>query len=263
MTTAGEPTLAVLGMYPFAHAQRGFDRLWQGVHRRLPEVPELLDWSIDPHSSWHEPALIVGQACGWPLMTELRGVARVLGTFEPAVQHGHGHRYRSVLLARRSGSRVPDAPEFAGRVAAANISRSLSGWISLLYAVHGPGSVWQGPVLWTGAHVNSVKALREGQADVMSIDSVTLAMLLREQPDALDGLVEVGVGPEVPALPLVTRWSTSDEEVARLRWAIAEAFEDDPEIGANILAHRFVALDDIDYRRVLEFAPAGDGVPTG
>jgi ABC-type phosphate/phosphonate transport system substrate-binding protein len=254
---------AVLGMYPFPSARRGYDLLWEGIHARLPETPALLDWSADPHSSWREPGLVLGQACGWPLMTELRGVVRVVGTFAPSVPYARDHRYRSVLLTRRRAARVPEASEFAGRTAAANISRSLSGWVSLLHAVHGPGSTWQGPVVWTGAHADSVRAVFEGRADVMSIDSVTLALLRREIPEVIDELVEIGLGPEVPALPLIARGSTSDEELAALRRAIVEAFEQRPEIGESIMAERFVPLDETAYECVLGLGPSGDGTRAG
>lgn len=259
--TAASPPVAVLGMYPFREARHGFDLLWKGVHRRLPWTPPLLDWSIDPHSSWYEPGLCLGQACGWPVVTELRGVVRVVGTFAHAIAQANEHRYRSVVLARRDGVRVPGLADFAGRAAAVNTSRSMSGWISLIHAVHGPGSTWAGPVVWTGAHVESVHAVRQGRADVMSIDSVTLAMLRRDEPEALDGLVEVGVGPEVPALPLVTRWETSDEEIAVLRHAITEAFAESSEIGAGLFAHRFVAIDSAEYQPILAFGPSRDGTP--
>ena len=81
--------------------------------------------------------------------------------------------YRTVIVARRAAP----LSELAGRVAAVNAADSLSGWVSLLAAFRSAGAPWHGSVITTGAHVRSIDAVREGSADVASIDAVTFALL--------------------------------------------------------------------------------------
>jgi ABC-type phosphate/phosphonate transport system substrate-binding protein len=239
--------LAAIGMYPFVEARAGFDALWVGVHARLPSTPAALDWDADLHASWRDPNLLVAQTCGWPLVTELAGAVRVVGAFEHTVPRAVGFRYRSVLVARRQ---APLA-DFVGQRAAVNGRDSLSGWVSLIHAVHGSDSSWTGPVVLTGAHIASLRAVRDGDADIASIDSVTLAFARRDHPELLDGVVEVGEGPLVPSLPLITRADASDDEVNDLRLAFAGSVAEQPDAAASVFVRAFVPLDVAEYEPLL------------
>lgn len=243
---------AGIGMYPFPEVRWAFDEIWAGVAERLDWVPRSLDWDADVHASWTDDALVVGQTCGWPLVTALHDRVRVLGTFAATVPQADGPRYRSVLIARRH----VDPAALAGAIAAVNGPDSLSGWISLQVAVHGPGSAWRGEVRWTGAHAESIRAVRDGVADVASIDSVTWGIVGRHHPELVDGVVEIGEGPLVPSLPLVTHRDASDDEVALLRGAITDAVVSAPDAARAALIDRFVPMELSDYEPLRALAPA-------
>ena len=66
---------AGLGMYPFEPLQPAYDRLWQAVRERASWVPDRLEWDVDLHSQWRDPATVVSYTCGWPLVTELADLA--------------------------------------------------------------------------------------------------------------------------------------------------------------------------------------------
>jgi ABC-type phosphate/phosphonate transport system substrate-binding protein len=259
MTTAGRRRLltgeAGLGMYPFPELRPAYDAYWAAVHRRAPWLPPVLTWHADLHASWRAADLVVGYTCGWPLVTELAERVQVLGTFEFDIPEADGHRYRSVLIARDSAP----LESFAGARAAANSPDSLSGWVSLITAVHGAGGTWTGPVRWTGAHVDSVRAVRLGEADVASIDSVTWHHVLRFAPEIAVGVVTVGAGPLVPCLPVVAGAAVPPDALAEIREAMADAFVDPDIVGhsAMMLTRAFVPLDLADYLPLLELAPAG------
>lgn len=244
--------VAGMGMYPFAPVRWAFDEIWAGVTERVDWVPRSLDWDADLHASWTDDALVIGHTCGWPLVTALHDSVRVLGTFAATVPQADGPRYRSVVIARRAGR--PE--DFAGTVAAVNGPDSLSGWVSLLAAVHGPGAAWQGEVRWTGAHVESVRAVRDGLADVASIDSVSLGFVRRLMPELLEGVIEVGEGPLVPSLPLVTHRDADDDDVAQLRDALAASVVASPDAAAAALISSFVPLDLAEYEPLRRLAPA-------
>ena len=96
-------TFAALGMYPFAHLRDAYDRLWSSVRSRLDvdDAPASLSWDADVHASWRDPGLVLGQTCGWPLVTKLDGAVAVVGSFDVVAPFAHDGRYRSVIVARR------------------------------------------------------------------------------------------------------------------------------------------------------------------
>jgi ABC-type phosphate/phosphonate transport system substrate-binding protein len=241
--------LVSLAMYPFAQLDCAYDELWGSVHRQLSWSPAHLDRAHDVHDVWLKPALVLAQTCGWPLVTGLLDRVRVLGSFRHTHALSDGYRYRTVIVAREQR---PSPADFAGETAAVNSEISLSGWVSLIVAVHGPGGAWTGPVQWTGAHVESLRVLQRGEAMVASIDSVSLSHIRRYMPELLDGLHEVGHGPLVPSLPLITSLRRSDDEVAALRKALAVAAQSaDPAL----LIGGFEPLDIEDYLPLLELGP--------
>jgi ABC-type phosphate/phosphonate transport system substrate-binding protein len=243
----GQP-LASFAMYPFDGLNEAYDAFWADVHRQLPWTPQRLDWTTDVHDTWLSASLVVSQTCGWPLVTHLASRVRPLGSFRMTHDLAEGSRYRTVIVAREDR----DVAEFSGETAAVNSEISLSGWISLMVAVVGPGSSWGGKVVWTGAHVESLRALQRGDAMVASIDSVSLQHISRLRPELLVGLHEVGYGPLVPGLPLITSAGRSDEQVADLRAAIAEA---STRADPTLLIDGFDPLDDDGYADLLELGP--------
>ena len=236
-------------MYPFDELRPAYDRFWSRVSAGAPWLPPSLDWDRDLHESWVEPDLAIAQTCGWPLVTELADRVRVVGAFEPLVSGAVGHCYRSVLVGREQCA----IAELMGAHAAVNSPSSLSGWVSLVAAVHGPGGAWTGTVTWTGAHRRNVVEVAEGRADVASIDAVTWAFISRFSPELTAGLVEIGSGPLVPSLPLITAASTTDEQLAALRGAITAALRDSQTVSVarELCIGGFVPLDLDDYLPLL------------
>lgn len=250
---AGEVSLA---MYPLPEVRDAWHHLWRQVHRRAPWLPDALGWPDDPPSSWRSPDLVLGQSCAWPLMTELVGRVRVVGSFAHDVPEAVGPTYRSVLVARHQAR----LESFAGRTAAVNDRGSLSGWVSLIHAVHGPASRWEGEVVDTGAHVDSIGAVRDGDADIASIDAVTWWLVSTLRPSAVADLVVVGHGPRVPCLPVVVGAAVPDDAIAELRVVLDDAVRDDGfrDDRRRLALRGFVGIELDRYRPVLELSPAPD-----
>ena len=234
---------ASFGMYPFRALRPAWEHLWAAVHARASWTPAALTWDDAGPDDWTDSAWAVNHVCGWPVATTRPETVAVVGAFLLALPEADGHRYRSVLVASRPG----DLSSFVapGTIVAANSEDSLSGWISLQAATVGLGRPWPGRINWTGAHVESVRAVQAGEADLASIDELTWAHLLRLEPDLVDGLNVVGRGPLVPSPAIVTSSGRVDE----LRRAFAEAMADpdtEPARAALLLAG-FVPLDHRDY----------------
>ncbi len=249
------PGEASVAMYPFVEVRDAYEHLWRLIRERLPWLPTELGWPDDPAATWRSPDLVVGQTCAWPLMTSLTDAVRVVGSFAHTVPGTVGATYRSVIVARDD----VEPGTLAGGRAAVNDLQSLSGWVSLLHAVHGPGARWHGTVLLTGAHVESIRAVHDGRADIASIDAVTWWLVSQLRPHLVDGLVEIGSGPRVPCLPVIVGPRVPDDAIPELRRAIDDAVKDDRfRVDRGRIAIRgFVGLDLEAYRPVLELAPAG------
>jgi ABC-type phosphate/phosphonate transport system substrate-binding protein len=241
-------------MYPFEPLRMRWEQLWSAVHVLAPWTPAPLRWTGDVHEHWVDPSCQVAQACGWPVATALRGRVDVVGAFSLALPDADGHRYRSVLVSNRPAAF--DELVTSTTVAAVNARDSLSGWVSLLAAA-GLEERWIGPVRWTGSHTASLRAVRDGDADVTSIDALTLALVRRHDRDLTDGLHEVGRGPWVPSLPVVVRAGTAKGHVAALRHALVDVLgrRDFANLRRDLLLDGFVALGSAVYRPLLELLP--------
>jgi len=210
---------AELGFYPFEDTRWAYDELWSAIVSRAQWLPAKLQWTGNPQDLWLSDDLALSQTCGWPLITRLADKVRVVGTFRHTTPESAAHHYRSVILGRTDGTPF----DFQESIAAVNNTESLSGWISLVAAIHGPQETWRGSVRITGSHLESVRMLHRGEADVASIDSVTLAHLKRTFPELISSLFTICNGPIVPCLPLITHRSISDAQLAELRDALRDA----------------------------------------
>jgi len=236
-------TLAVLAMYPFAHLSDAYDELWAAIAARVDDAPERLDRDVEVHASWLRDDLLLGQTCGWPLVTRLADRVAVIGAFDHAVGFAADGTYRSVLVASRAVA-VDQWRADPQYMVAVNDLESLSGWVSMCWA-------WGGPppnCLVTGSHVESMRAVAQGRANIASIDAVTYEFEAEAEPETVSHLQVVGHGPVVPSLPLVTSIEHA-HRVAELRDAVRGAVAD-PAAAAALARLRirgFVPLDLSDY----------------
>lgn len=244
-------TIASLAMYPFIHLQPAYNRLWEGVGEQLPfEVPPL-SWDVPPDVACRRDDLLVGQTCGWPLITELAPSVHVIGTFDCDVDGAVDGTYRSVLVSAGDEplSDILARPELT---VAANSPDSLSGWISML-VVAASSEVELHAVEWTGSHAASVEAVRQGRADLASIDAVSWVHIGDTE------LSVVGHGPRVPCLPLVASASVGGDVVDQLRRAF-DAVVSNPtmaDVCATLRIRGFVSRQLADYEGLSVLAQLG------
>lgn len=243
--------IAQLGMYPFPHLRAAQDTLWSAVRRRLGDAPDLLDDDVELHAAWRHPDLIVGQTCGWPLVDQLADVVEVVGAFDVVAPFASGGWYRSVLVASKPlGIEAWKADP--ATVVARNSPDSLSGWVSLQ-------SAWGGVpvnVLHTGAHIESMRAIASGEAQVACIDGLSFQFIV-ESNAFLGGRVNViGHGPRIPSLPLVmSKRLASRRDEVRAAFAAAVA---DPVLAPTLARLRirgFVPFELADYEPLRELLP--------
>ena len=221
--------VASLPMYDADRA--AVEAWWLAIARTLREsglvgVPVELRWPVDLQAHWQDPGLLLSQMCGYPLVTGFAGKVQVVGAFRYTAPGCDGIFYRSALLARTGDG--PTIEDFRGRTAAVNSRDSHSGSNALrgVVAPLATDGAFFGSELVTGSHRASLLALHAGAADLAAIDCVTLAGIVRREPEAMAGLHIIGATPGAPGLPLVTASGTSGEDMGRLREALVTACSD-------------------------------------
>ena len=242
---------AELGMYPFESVRWAWDALWQAVAERVEWVPRTLAHSGDPHARWDDPGCVVNHICGWPLVTNHSGSQRVIGAFSLSIPEAQGHRYRNTVIAAGDTPLADLTPSELR--AAVNSCDSLSGWISLLDATQA-GRDWPGEIVLTGAHLESVNAVREGRADIACIDSWSMRLIERDRPELLAGVHRVGLGPLVPTPAVTVRTSVTTGDADQLGHALTDVLHDagSSEIGAALMIDGFVTTTIEEYLPVLQ-----------
>ncbi|MCD7109360.1 PhnD/SsuA/transferrin family substrate-binding protein [Rhizobium sp. DKSPLA3] len=249
------PRLASLAMYaspePVAAATA---ELWHYLRDRLRAeglagVPGALS-TLPYDEAWLRPDLLLAQTCGFPFVSRLRGRVRLVAT--PVYRHPgcDGSDMCSFLIVR-SNSTATALIDLKGARAAINQSDSNSG-ANLFRAVVAPlavGGHFFSASLQTGSHAASIDAVREGAADIAAIDGITYANILRFDPRRLAGIRVLGETMKGPGLPLITRLSAPDAEVALLRQVLDAAAADPAleRVRDQLGLVGFARLEDADY----------------
>lgn len=257
----GGGRLASIGMYldppPLRRATRA---LWAHIRDSLriaglAGVPGGLDEALSPEAAWLHPELLLAQTCGYPFASRLRGQVRLVATPCYDLPGCTGPISASFLIVR-ADDRAASLADLAGRRAAINYRPSNSGHNVLRAAVapFARGGRFFSEVVETGGHGASIAALAAGEADVAAIDCVTWGNYVRFAPGRLKALRVLSETPKTPGLPLITRASASDAEVALLRAALDRAVADVTMAATcEILGlSGFAKLTEADYDSVLQ-----------
>ena len=196
--------IASLPMYDRPETAAANDRLWALIRDRLREgsigAPERLSRGADdPFAHWEAADLVLSQSCGFPYRSRLHGQVTLVGTPDYGVEGCAPGYYCSRIVVRADDPRGA-LSDFEGARLAFNDPVSQSGWAAL--AAHAP-QLARGPLLCTGGHAASARAVAEGQADLAALDAVSWALIARAEPFAA-GLRVIASTPPTPGLPLIT-----------------------------------------------------------
>lgn len=262
--------IASLGMYDHAGQREANDRLWAGIARILRDrgitcVPDRLERGRSVQDNWHDPDLLFGQICGFPLITDSSLALRVLALpVYDASGCGDG-LHRSFLVTRRGDATTLDA--YRHRRAAINDRQSNTG-MNLFRATIAPlasGGVFFNEVRETGSHRQSLGAIVMGDADIAAIDAVSLAAIVRAEPELKASLQTIGTTLDSFTPPFVTARTTSIETVAALRMALADVAADPglAEVRAALFLKDIIpaGVDRYAPLRALEIDAASAGYP--
>jgi len=228
-------SIASLPMYDLSEIEAATNAWWRGLARAfrregIADVPDQLVRDVNYRELWTRPDLLLSQTCGYPLMHELRGKATLVATPCYSAPGCDGARYCSVVLVHND-SVAGDISELREAKCAINSHDSQSGHNALraLIAPISAGKRFFSDAIVSGSHLNSLKMVSDGDADVLAMDCVTYALLARHRPQAIERTRPLCVTPSAPALPYITRCPAKTDFVERLRNGL-EASCHDPEL---------------------------------
>lgn len=255
---------AMVSMYWLPELAWATDAWWEGLARHwraagLRDVPAKSHEPDELYDLWLAPDLFFAQTCGYPLTHDLKDKVTLVATPCYSAPGCVGPNYCSYVIVRAE-SGITDLAQLAGKVAAINSYDSQSGWNvlrhSLAPALQGKGAFPS--IIETGGHRKSVAAVRDGRADVATIDCVTYARLGAVVPQEIAGLKVLAETASAPSLPYVTRKDISADDLQRLRDGLQAALRDPTlaEARAALLIRDIVVLPLAAYDRILEIEDA-------
>ncbi|MET0365812.1 MAG: PhnD/SsuA/transferrin family substrate-binding protein [Sphingobium sp.] len=248
--------IAALPMYDLPWLRAANDGLWkklaQGLRARgVAAVPDGLDRDGDLETIWLSPGLLLGQTCGYPLMTRLQDKVRLVATPHYEAEGCEGPTHCSAILVRRD-SPARSLGDLRGARAGVNSWTSNSG-MNLFRAAIAPlagGLHFFGSVHVTRSHARSVAAILSGRIDVAAIDAVTLTLLRDRYRCRLDALRVLDWTPPSPGLPLITARQTSHTIIHALQEELSH-LSDQAALPTALRVVRFSTLRVEDYRPIL------------
>ncbi len=202
---------------------------------------------------WQSDDLLLSQACGYPLITQLPEVQTV-GCFHYSAPGCEGIHYRSLLVVRQS-DRDKTLTDFHDSRAVCNAPDSQSGYnvfMQMVAPLAQQGNFFN-EVIFSGSHRQSLVEIGEGRADIAAIDCVTFALLQRHAPQLISNLTVIGTSPAAPGLPLITARNTSPSRIALLRDALRQLVSDPAyrQVCAALFISGFSDVSRQDYASIL------------
>lgn len=262
---------ASLPMYDLPGLDAATDAWWAGLAAAfraegVAGVPENLTRGEAVLELWTAPDLFFSQTCGYPLTHALAGEVALVATPVYACPGCAGGSYHSEILVR-AGDPAKALADLRGYRAAINGADSQSGCSALRHAVAelAEGGRFFAEVTTSGSHLQSMRLVAEGTADVCAVDTVTYHLIARTQPEVTQRLRRLAVSASAPALPYIARRDLPAADLARLRAGLARACADPAlaEVRATLLLEGVVVRPLSDYDRILdlEAAAAAAGYP--
>lgn len=178
---------------------------------------------------WLNPRLLIGQTCGYPLVTRLKDRVRVIGRPCFDLPDAQGGEHCSLLVVHHQAS-WQHLADLRGSHAAVNGEDSNSGMNLLRHAVAplARDGRFFARVSISGSHRESLRRVAAGQADLAAIDSVTFAYLKRFAPQTVAQVRVLGRTVNSPTLPYIS--AHNDVPVAELLDALNSGLRSDPEV---------------------------------
>ena len=194
-------------MYAFTTEQQA---AWRWLYARLKKAlnPQMdlaasLRFETDA-ATLHHRRLLLGHTCGYPLVTTHQHLLRPLCVPVFAFDGCDGVNYCSVVITNR-GQAAQSLADVVGQRLVINGVDSNSGMNMLRDQLLplSPDKPFFDTTWVSGTHLDSVRAVASGKADVAAIDCITWGLLQHSHPAWIDSVKLIGYSRQTVGLPLV------------------------------------------------------------
>ncbi len=260
--------VASMPMYDMPEVRSALDALWEGLVRHLKrqglnDIPGRIQHGQNTADLWNDPDLWFSQCCGYDIVRRYADKLRPLATPHYGAPGCQGADYASNIVVAED-CRANDVLDMFGTTCVVNGFESHSGANALraLVAPKNRDGRFFSAAKVSGSHIESLKMIRRGAADVAAVDCITYALLKSYRPSALDGIRKLGRTYRAPAIPYITRRDGDDDRVDRLQTALFNAFVD-PHL---ITTRQALYLKNIEtlpasaYERIIAFEEYANGL---
>jgi ABC-type phosphate/phosphonate transport system substrate-binding protein len=218
--------IAALPMYDLPQLKSATDAFWRAIARRLDEaglhVPRSLTRTDDYRRTWRHSRLIFGQACGYPVVKQLKDAVQIVATPIYSSPGCEAFKHSSFFVVSAK-AKHQDLSDLRGSVCAVNSFDSNTG-MNLLRAAVAPlakGRFFHA-IIVTGAHQKSLEAVAAARADVAAVDCVSFAHFERFNPRVTSSVRIIGQSLRTAAPPYITAKNTDRAILRILREALGE-----------------------------------------
>lgn len=244
---------ASLPMYHFNFNSHDCHLWWQQVALRLSIAQENMCWNSMPSDlmeHWNDQQLLLSQTCGFPLVKFLQKNVQLIGTLHYSAEGCSKADYSSAFIVNKNDQRDALKAFKQGRFVC-NSRDSQSGFNAIRLALLQQGLIkhvledFFADVMESGAHLRSVELVAASQAEIASIDCVSLALLKTHRPSLYNQVRVIGYSDLFPGLPLVTSLQNDQKIVQDLRQAVVNVVQDPKcrNLNKRLLISGFSVLD--------------------
>lgn len=216
-------SIASLPMYDWPEQRASHDQFWRALSVKLTnrgiECPSELSRN-DDEAYWLNDNLLLGQTCGYPLATALKGKVTYMATPVYDVEGCKGPYYSSAIIVRKNNGVNVGTLEQSRF--AFNGPTSLSGYRCVRTLFGEPEQVFKS-TFKSGSHRASAKAVASGEADIAAIDAVCWQLLQIHDSEIANQLEVKQWTAMQPSLPFITSLNTSKDDQHQIQKALLKS----------------------------------------
>ena len=205
------------------------------------------------------PDMLLGHVCGYPYLQSWWRTHEPVCVAEFDLPGTRGQMYSSWLVCSKDHP-ARNLADFAGGVAAFNDLNSNSGMNVLRYAVSttGKGKEFFFRGVESGSHLDSMRLVASGEADLAAVDAISYHHAIRLEPILENALRIVSQSVSTPGLPFIMHRGANIKKTTLVDALNGCIDQLDSESKSTLRINRFSAIHHEDYQCIAHVVEASE-----
>lgn len=253
---AAKKTIISCGMYAFTDRLRGaWQQIFGNLHQHLPApYSQAFELRFDDATKiLSEPKLFIGQTCGYPYVSKWQHSHDVVCVPEFTIAGCENIKYSSWFVTRADSDKA-ELADFFNAIAVINNTVSNSGMNVFRYAVSKLANrqPFFKNVLVSGSHLESMKLIVQGSADIAAIDAASYHFAITQGLIDVAKLKIIGQSQHSSGLPFIIHKGLEVERPLIVNALNACLKAMSPENKTVLNVKQFSAVSEQDYDSIKE-----------